>query len=187
MSEEVNLILETTKESMTSAVSHLEQELSKVRAGRATPAMVSDIKVDYYGTMTGIPQVANVNNMDNRTLSIQPWEKNMLPLIEKAIFAANIGITPQSDGEIIRLTIPPLTEERRRELAKKIKALGEDAKVSVRSTRKDANDEMKALVKDGLSEDMGKTAEASVQNITKGFGEKIDKLVKAKEDEVMTI
>ncbi len=187
MSEEVNNLMSKARAYMQKALDHLENELTKVRAGRANPSMLEGITVDYYGSPMPINQVANVSNVDARTLAIQPWEKNMLGPIEKAIFGANLGITPQNDGEIIRLNVPPLTEERRKSLVKQSKGLGEEAKVSIRNVRKDANQAVKKLVKDGLGEDMGKSTESRVQDLTNKFVENIDKLVGAKEKDIMTI
>ncbi len=187
MDEELSFLMETIEESMQDSVKHLEESLAKVRAGKASPAMISDVKIKAYGADMPINQVANVTNLDQRTLAIQPWDKSNLPAIEKAIFAANLGITPQSDGEMVRLTVPPLTEERRKDLAKKIKSYGEDSKISIRNARKEANQELKQMVKDGLSEDVGKTSEGKIQDLTKKYGEKVDKLVKSKEQEVMSM
>ncbi len=187
MTEEVNKIKKSAKSEMDAAIGHLEQELTKVRAGRANPAMLNGVMVEYYGTPTPLSQVANISIPDARSLSIKPWEKNLLPEIEKAIFAANLGFTPQSDGENIRINIPALTEERRKDLAKQIKNEGENAKISIRNARKHANDSLKKLNKDGLSDDLTKDAEGEVQNITNGFNSKVDDIVKAKEKEVMSI
>ncbi len=187
MTEEVNFELDSAKEAMGAALQHLEKELTTVRAGKANPSMLNNVKVDYYGTNTPISQVASVSNLDGRTLSIKPWEKPMLQAIEKAIFAANLGVTPQNDGEVIRISIPPMTQERRKDLVKQIKEYGEHAKVSMRNSRRDALQSVKQLVKDGLSEDLGKDAEGSVQEITQGFGKKVDALIAAKEKEVLSI
>lgn len=187
MSEEVNKLINKATSYMQKAVDHLENELTKVRAGRANPNMLDGITVEYYGSPMPINQVANVSNVDARTLAIQPWEKNMLQIIEKALFGANLGITPQNDGEIIRLNVPPLTEERRKSLVKQSKGLGEEAKVSIRNVRKDANQAIKKLVKDGLAEDIGKNTESKVQDLTNKFVTNIDKLVGAKETDIMKI
>jgi len=187
MNDEINKIKSSVKEEMAHAIEHLESALIKIRAGKANPSMLEGVMVDYYGSPTPISQVGNITTPDARSLSIKPWEKPMLAEIEKAIFAANLGITPQNDGENIRLNIPPLTEERRKELAKQIKAEGEHAKVSIRNSRKHGNDSVKQLGKDGLSEDLVKDAEGEIQNITNNYSEKIDKIVKAKENEVMTL
>ena len=168
-------------------MSHLETELVKVRAGKASTHILDGIHVDYYGTNTPLNQVANINTPDAKTLAIQPWEKNMIDPIEKAIMQANIGITPINNGEIIRLVFPPLTEERRKDLGKQVKSMGEEAKVSVRNARRDANEEIKRMQKDGLSEDLAKDAEIEIQEITDEFIKKVDKHVEAKEKDIMTI
>ncbi len=187
MTEEVNDLLEFTEMSMESAIEHLEKELVSVRAGRASISMLKNIYVDYYGINTPLQQVSNVSVVDARTLTIQPWEKAMLPVIEKSLFAANLGITPQNNGEMIRLNIPPLTEERRRSLAKQIKSIGEDAKVSIRQSRKQANTDVKKLVKGGISEDIGKDVEEKIQSLTNKYSKKTDALIGAKEKELMSI
>jgi ribosome recycling factor len=187
MSEDLKFVLENAKESMESAVSHLENELQKIRAGKANPAILNDVLVDYYGSKTPLNQVANINTQDARTLIVQPYEKSMLTPIEKGIQLANLGLNPQNDGIIIRIAIPPLTEERRKDLVKKAKAEGENAKVGLRSARKEANEEIKKLQKDGLAEDEAKTAEEKIQKITDEYGAKVDKHLEAKEKEIMTV
>ncbi len=187
MPERLQSVYSSARENMQKAYDHLEKELMGIRAGKATPSMLDGVSVDYYGTKTPISQLANVSAPDARTLSIQPWDKAALPEIEKAIFASNMGLTPQNDGEVIRLNVPPLTTERRQQLAKQIKAEGEHAKVGIRNTRKSCNDEIKAFNKDGLSDDMSKDAEAEVQKITDNFGKKVDALVAAKEKEILTM
>ena len=187
MDEEVQLYLEDAQEKMEKALKHLESELVKMRAGKADPHMLDGIMVDYYGNPTPLNQVSNVNTPDARTIAIQPWEKNMIIPIEKAIMASNIGITPANNGEIIRLAIPPLTEERRKELVKKVNAEGESAKVSIRNARRDANDTFKKLQKDGLAEDEEKKAEEKMQKATDQFIEKVDVILKKKENDIMTI
>ena len=187
MQDEVNDYLEEGRLAMEDSLNHLEQELSKIRAGRATPNMVAGLMVDYYGSPTPMNQVGNVSNADTKTLVIQPWEKTMLGAIEKAIFEANLGVTPQNDGEVVRITIPPLTEERRHELVKRAKALGEDAKVSVRSARQKMMDKIKKAVKDGYPEDMGKRKEDEVQNLTNTYTKKIDQAIANKESDILTI
>ncbi len=187
MSEELDMIMEDASSSMQKAINHLEIELTKIRAGKASPVMLDGINIDYYGSPTPINQVANVNMLDARTLSIQPWEKNILPLIEKAILAANIGITPQSDGVQIRLFMPPLTEERRKELVKKAANEGEQSKIAIRNIRRDAIEYIKKLEKEGLSKDKMKDAENAVQEITDKFTAIIDKHLAAKEKEIMSI
>lgn len=185
--EDANQFVESAELLMSGSIEHLQKELIKVRAGKANPAMVSDLLVPYYGSPTPVNQVANVSTSDSRTIVIQPWEKSMLSPIERSIFEANLGVTPQNDGEVIRISIPPLTEERRRDLVKSAKGLGEDAKVSIRNARRDAMEHVKKAVKDGFPEDMGKRLESNIQELTDSFAEKVDKLVTAKEKEIMTI
>ena len=187
MEEELKLVIEDTEDKMKEALSHLENELLKVRAGKASPHLLDGIKVDYYGTETPMNQVSNVSITDAKTVTVQPWEKSMIDPIERAIMQANIGITPVNNGELIRLNIPPLTEERRKDLVKQIKKLGEDTKISIRNTRRDANEELKRMKKDGLSEDLEKDGEAEVQKLTDGYINKVDDHVQAKENEVMTV
>ena len=181
------MAIDDAKEGMDLAIDHLGIELSKIRAGRATPAMLESVMVDYYGSPTPLQQVANVNSLDARTLSIQPWEKSILEEIERAIINANLGLNPQNNGELIMINVPVLTEERRMDLVKKAKAEGENAKVSIRNKRKDANDLIKDLEKDGLSEDMAKDAEASVQKLTNDFSSKVDSILSAKEADIMKV
>lgn len=187
MPENLNIIIEEAEELMTKAISHLEFELVKIRAGKANPNMLDGIMADYYGNPTAINQVANITAMDARTLSVQPWEKNMLQVIERAIIAANIGINPQNDGNIIRLFLPPLTEERRKELVKRCNVEGENAKISIRNIRRDAIENIKKLQKDGLSEDEAKDAEMEAQNFTDRFITIIEKHLVAKEKEIMVV
>jgi len=187
MTEDVGFIIDHAEESMKKAINHLEIELQKIRAGKATPAIVDGIHVDYYGAPTLISQVANVMVLDSKTVSIQPWEKNMLAPIERAIMQANIGITPQSDGVQIRLFLPPLTEERRKELFKKASGEGEHTKVAIRNIRRDAIENIKKQQKEGLSEDAAKDAEATVQEFTDKHIALVDKHLVAKEKEMMTI
>lgn len=184
MTEEIDFILDSTKEAMDSAISHLEKELRSIRAGKASPAMLANIQVDYYGSATPLSQVANVNTPDARTISIQPWEKNMLQEIEKAIMIANIGFNPMNNGENIIINVPPLTEERRRDLAKQAKAEAEHAKVGVRNARKDANNEIKKL---DVSDDMKKNTEADIQTLTDKYVKLIDEKLVVKEKEIMTV
>jgi ribosome recycling factor len=172
---------------MEKAISHLEAELLKVRAGKATPNLVDGIMVEYYGNPTAINQVANVSVADVRTLTIQPWEKNMLQAIERAIIASNIGINPQNDGNIIRLFLPPLTEERRKELVKRAQGEGEHAKIAIRNIRRDAMEQVKKLQKNGLSEDICKDSEKEIQDTTDRFIATVDKHLSAKEKEIMTV
>jgi ribosome recycling factor len=187
MTDDLSFILEEGKESMTRAINHLEAELVKIRAGKANPTMLDGIVVDYYGNPTPINQVGNISAMDARTISIQPWEKNMLQPIERAIIAANIGINPQNDGNIIRLFLPPLTEERRREMVKRSNGEGEQAKVAVRSIRREAIEQIKKLQKDGLSEDQAKDAETEIQEMTDKFISLVEKHLAAKEKEIMSV
>lgn len=172
---------------MSAAVAHFDKDLQKVRAGKASPQMLDGIKVDYYGNPTPIEQVANVNTPDAHQIVIQPWERNMLPVIEKAILAANIGVTPQNNGEFIRLVIPAPTEERRKELVKKAKQDAEQTKVAIRNIRRTANDDAKKLKDDGVEEDAVKKLEADIQKATDEAIAKVDKIMEAKEKEIMTV
>ena len=187
MSEDLSFIMESTEDSMKKAINHLEAELLKIRAGKASPQMLDGIMVDYYGSPTPLNQVANVSAIDARTITVQPWEKNMLQPIERAIIAANIGITPQNDGNMIRLFMPPLTEERRKELVKRAQNEGEHSKVAIRSIRRDAMEHIKKLQKNGLSEDICKDAEINVQEMTDRYIVLVDKHLAAKEKEIMTV
>ena len=187
MTEELTMIYDDFKVSNNKTFSHLETELTKIRAGKASPAMLGGVMVDYYGSMTPLQQVANVNTSDARTILVQPWEKAMLNEITRGIINANIGLNPQNNGEQLIITVPPLTEERRRELVKRAKGEAENAKVGVRNNRKDAIDMIKELKNDGLSEDMAKSAEEEVQKITNISIKKIDDLVEIKEKDIMTV
>ena len=187
MSDELQKISGEAEIAMKKAINHLEIELTKIRAGKATPSILEGINVDYYGTPTPISQVANVQVLDSRTISIQPWEKNMLPLIERSIMAANIGITPQNDGVNIRLFMPPLTEERRKELFKKASGEGEVSKVAIRNIRRDHIEQVKKLQKDGMSEDICKGAEDTIQALTDKYIALVEKHLEAKEKEMMTV
>jgi len=184
---EIIPIQKNADEHMKKAIDHLEAELIKIRAGKANPQMVDGITIDYYGTPMPLNQVSNVSVMDARTISIQPWEKNMLQPIEKAIMQANIGITPQNDGNIIRLFLPPLTEERRKELVKKCQAEGEHCRIAIRNVRRDAIEHIKRLQKNGLSEDATKDAEANVQSTTDKYIAAVDKHLATKEKEIMVV
>ena len=184
MNEELQFIIDSSIESMNSAIEHLENELLKIRAGKANPVMLSSVMVDYYGSPTPLAQVANVNTPDARTLSIQPWEKAMLAEIEKAIMNANLGFNPMNNGESIIINVPPLTEERRRELAKMAKAEAEIAKVSIRNARKDANNEIK---KTEVSEDEQKNCEIDIQKHTDVFIKKTDEIYLRKEKDILTV
>ncbi|MEJ0101845.1 MAG: ribosome recycling factor [Bacteroidota bacterium] len=187
MADDIITLQVNAEDSMQKAISHLETELIKIRAGKANPQMLDGIVVDYYGSPTPIGQVGNISAMDARTLSIQPWEKNMLQPIERAIIAANIGINPQNDGSFIRLFLPPLTEERRKELVKKCLGEGEHSKVAIRNIRRDAIESIKKMQKNGLSEDAAKDAEADIQNLTDKFIGVVDKHLSLKEKEIMSV
>ena len=182
--DEVEFILEEAKEGMEKAISHLKKQLSNIRAGKANPSMLGSVMVEYYGTQTPLQQVANVNTPDARTLSIQPFEKSMIQEIEKGIMMANLGFNPMNNGESVIINVPPLTEERRKQLSKQAKAEAEDAKVGVRNDRKQAMQELKKL---DISEDMLKGAEDDVQELTNTYIERIDKILAVKEKEIMTV
>jgi ribosome recycling factor len=187
MADDLASIIAVAEDHMKKAINHLETELVKIRAGKANPQMLDGIVVDYYGSPMPINQVANISVMDARTLSIQPWEKNMLQPIEKAIIASNMGINPQSDGIMIRMFLPPLTEERRKELVKRCQGEGEHSKVAIRNIRRDAIEHIKRLQKNGLSEDAAKDAEADVQQVTDKFTSAVEKHLTAKEKEIMSV
>ena len=187
MTEELSMILDDASDSMKKAINHLEAELIKIRAGKANPQMLDGVVVDYYGSPTPIAQVANVTAADARTLTIQPWEKNMLQPIERAIINSNLGINPQNDGVMIRMFLPPLTEERRKELVKKCNGEGEHSKVAIRSIRRDAIEQIKKLQKDGLSEDAAKDAEKDVQELTDKNIALVEKHLAQKEKEIMAV
>lgn len=184
MNEEINFILDSARESMNGALAHLEKEFINIRAGKASPAMVGSVMVDYYGSQTPLSQVANVNTPDARTISIQPWEKSMLQEIERGIMLANIGFNPMNNGEMVIINVPPLTEERRKDLVKQAKGEAEDAKVSIRNARQDANKEIKNL---DASEDLKSNAEVDVQELTDSFVKKVDEILAKKEKEIMTV
>ncbi|MCC6186611.1 MAG: ribosome recycling factor [Chitinophagaceae bacterium] len=187
MNDTVENIISNTGSLMVKAIKHLEVELSRVRAGKANPQILDGIMVDYYGNPTPLAQVANITTPDARTLQLQPWEKNMLQPIERAIIASNIGLNPSNDGNFIRLFLPPLTEERRKELVKRVNSEGEQAKVTIRSLRRDGIEAIKKLQKDGMSEDAAKDGEASIQGITDKEIISIDNVCKDKEKEIMTV
>jgi ribosome recycling factor len=187
MSEELSLQINSVSASMDKAIAHLESELVKMRAGRANPQMFDSVVVDYYGSPSAIAQVANISVADARTLTIQPWEKNMLQPIERAIIAANLGVTPQNDGIIIRIFLPPLTEERRKEIVKKVQAEGEHSRIAIRNIRRDAIEGVKKLQKNGLSEDIALDGEKQIQDITNKFIALIEKHLAAKEKEIMSV
>jgi ribosome recycling factor len=180
-------VVDATKEKMQKAIEHLETELATIRAGKANPAMLNQIMVDYYGNPTPLSQVSSITTPDARTMLIQPWEKTMIAPIEKAILAANIGFTPQNNGEHVRLNVPPLTEERRKELVKQTKNECENARISIRNARRDAVEHVKKLQKDGLPEDVAKDTEADLQKQTDAFGKKVEELFVKKEKEIMTV
>lgn len=184
---DVKTVLESAKSQMEKAIAHLEVELQKVRAGKANPVMLENVLVEAYGSRVPINNVASVNTQDARTLIIQPWDKSMLTPIEKAIQAANLGLNPQNDGIIIRIAVPPLTEERRKELSKAAKSLGEDAKIGIRNIRKETMEAIKKLQKNGLPEDLAKDGETKTQTITDTHVSKVDKHIEQKEKEIMTV
>jgi len=187
MSEELNKQLDAAKDHMEKALLHLDDELHKVRAGKAAPQMLDSVFVDYYGTSTPIAQVAAINTPDARTLVIQPWEKSMLGPIEKGITYANLGFKPTNDGTVVRINVPPLTEERRKNLVKQAKDVTEHGKITIRTIRKETNEAIKAMMKSGLPEDDGKRAEEKVQVITDTYISKMDEVLKHKEKEILTV
>ncbi len=187
MNEEIEMALSEAKEAMEETLAHLKHELLKVRAGRATPSMLDSVMVEYYGTPTPLSQVANVNTTDARTLTVQPWEKSIITEVVKGIQNANLGLNPQNNGEMVIISVPMLTEERRKELVKTAKSVGEHAKVGIRGKRKEANDFIKSLKNDGLSEDEAKRAEEKVQKLTNDYIAKIDSIVELKEQDIMKV
>jgi len=187
MSELIKKQITDAKASMDKAIDHTDNELNKIRAGKASPSMLDDIVVDYYGSPTPLSQVGSVNTPDARTIVIQPWEKSLLVPIEKAIMEANLGVNPQNDGIIIRINVPPLTEERRRDLVKKAKGEAESGKIGIRNIRKDANEKIRKLKSEGVSEDEMKTGEAEIQKLTDAYIIKVDQLSEAKEKDIMTV
>lgn len=187
MQEEIDLYMDDAKESMQSAMERLAKELSKVRTGKASPSVFSGVMADYYGTLTPLNQMANITTPDARTIVIQPWDKKALQPIEMAIIKGNMGFNPQNDGEIIRINVPPLTEERRRDMVKKIKALMEECKVSIRNARRDVMDVIKKSVKDGYPEDMGKDMEKNAQNLTDSYTSKAEEIASNKEKDIMKV
>jgi ribosome recycling factor len=184
---DVKTVLEGAKAQMEKTIAHLEVELSKIRAGKANPAMLDSIMVDYYGSKAPLSTVASVNTQDSRTILVQPWEKSSLTPIEKAIQAANLGFNPQNDGVLIRIIVPPLTEERRKDLVKTSKAAGEDAKIGLRTIRKESIDKIKALQKAGLPEDEAKAGETKMQSLVDDFSSKCEKHLEQKEKEILTV
>ncbi len=187
MNEELAFLYDEAEEKMVNAVKHLERELIKIRAGKASPQMLDSVKVDYYGTMTPLSQVSNINTPDPRSIVVQPWEKNMLGPIEKAIMNANLGFNPQNDGTMVRIVVPPLTEERRKELVKKSKGEAETAKVSIRNARREAIDAGKKLEKEGVPEDDVKKFEADMQELTNKYSQTVEKQIENKEADIMTV
>ncbi|WP_445455946.1 ribosome recycling factor [Flavobacterium sp. HNIBRBA15423] len=187
MTEEINFIIDSAKESMEGSIAHLEKEFLNIRAGKASPQMLGGVFVDYYGSQTPLSQVANINAPDARTLTVTPWEKNMLQPIEKAIMIANLGLNPMNNGENIIINIPALTEERRRDLVKQAKSEAEDAKIGIRNARKDANTDIKKEEKNGTSEDICKKAEEDIQKLTDAYIKKIDDHLVVKEAEIMKV
>ncbi|MBT3302623.1 MAG: ribosome recycling factor [Bacteroidetes bacterium] len=187
MNEDMLFIIEEGEDQMKRTITHLIESLNKVRAGKASPQMISDVYVDYYGAKTPLSQTANVNTPDPKTIMIQPWDKAMIQPIEKAIMASNLGFNPQNDGEVIRINVPPLTEERRKQLVKYINQEAENNRISIRNTRKKANDEIKVIQKDGASEDDAKNAESKIQDLTTEYIKNIDDILAKKETEILTV
>lgn len=184
MNEEIGFVLDATQENMDKAIAHLEKELVKIRAGKASPAMLSTVMVEYYGSMTPLSQVSNINTPDARTISVQPWEKNIIGAIETAIMNANLGFNPMNNGELVIINVPPLTEERRKQLVKQAKAEAEEAKVGIRAARQEANKDIKGLE---ISEDLAKNAEIDIQDLTNSFIKKVDTILEHKEAEIMKV
>ena len=187
MIEKAQAVMDAAKEKMQSAVTYLEEDLKTYRAGKANPAVFNNVMVNYYGTMTPVPQVASIGTPDAKTMLIQPWDRSLLHTIEKAIMDANLGFTPQNNGEMIRINVPALTEERRTELVKKARTAGENAKVGVRNARRDAIETLKKLQKEGLPEDAEKDFETEVQKLTDNFSKKVEEILAAKEKDMMTV
>jgi len=187
MEEDVQLVMDIAEEKMENALIYLRDELARLRAGKASPHMLDSIMVDYYGANTPLNQVSNINTPDPRSITVQPWEKSMLEPIEKAILHANLGFNPVNNGEILRIVVPALTEERRRMLVKQVKSEGENARVSIRNARRDANDEFRKMQKEGLPEDVAKRAEQDVQKLTDNYSQKVEELLQKKEEDIMTI
>jgi ribosome recycling factor len=185
--EEIEFIIDEAQEAMSGSVAHLEKSFLNIRAGKASPQMLGSVFVDYYGSQTPLSQIANVNVPDARTITIQPYEKSMLQPIEKAIMVANLGFNPMNNGDVIIISVPPLTEERRRDLVKQAKHEAEEAKIGIRNHRKDANTDIKKLEKEGISEDLCKTAEDDIQKLTDNFIKKIEEHLALKEAEIMKV
>jgi ribosome recycling factor len=187
MDEEAKFQIDVAREKMEKAIRHLDDELLHIRAGKATPTILDSIHVEYYGAIMPLAQVSSIGTPDPKTILIQPWDKSMFEVIEKAILAANIGLTPMNNGEVIRLNIPPLTEERRKNLVKQIRNMAENTKISVRNTRRETMEDFKKLQKEGLAEDIALDAEEKVQEMTDHYIKKVDIIVNAKEKEIMTV
>jgi ribosome recycling factor len=187
MTEEIKMVMEMTEDSMRKALSHLDETLAHIRAGKADVRALDGVHIDYYGSSTALSQVSNINTPDARTIKIQPWEKTLIGAIERAILIANLGFNPSNNGESILINIPPLTEERRKDLVKQARQEGETAKVSVRNARKEAIDQLRQMKKDGLSEDLEKDAEDDVQSLTDDFTRKVEEMIKKKEIDIMTV
>jgi len=187
MEEKRQALLKLTSEKMTGPIIRLEKELQKIRAGKASPVMLDGVKVESYGNMVELSQVANINTPDPKTLLIQPWEKKNISIIEKAIFAANLGLTPMNDGNLIRISLPPLTEDRRKEMVKTVKNEAEGIKVAIRNIRRDINEDLKKLKKDGMAEDVFKDTEVIIQKMTDNCIKSVDEIAKTKEDEIMKV
>lgn len=187
MIEKSKEVITSAKEKMSGALEYLEEDLKTYRAGKANPSVFNSVMVNYYGTATPLIQVSSISTPDAKTMIIQPWEKNLIPVIEKAIMDANLGFTPQNNGENIRINVPPLTEERRKELVKKARASGEATKVSIRNARRDGIEQLKKYQKDGMPEDVVKDAETVIQKETENFNKKVDEILAAKEKEILTV
>ena len=187
MEENAKLVLDIASEKMNKAIDHFDNEIGKIRAGKANPKMLEDITLDYFGATTPLSQVANINTPDPRTIAIQPWDRKMIPIIEKAIMAANLGMNPDNNGEIIRINVPPLTEERRKDLVKQVKKISEESRIAIRNIRRDAIEDLKKLKKDGLPEDMQKDSEEKAQKLTDKSIKKIDELLEKKEKDILTV
>jgi len=187
MEQKVSALMASAKDKLHGPINKLEKDLSKIRAGKASPVMLESVRVDYYGNMVPISQVASINTPDAKTILVQPWEKKVIEMIEKAILAANLGFTPMNDGIMIRISLPPVTEERRRDLVKQVKVEAEACRVAVRNIRRDVNEELKKLKKDGMGEDLFKNTETEIQKLTDNYVKKIDDIAKQKEDEIMKV
>jgi len=187
MTEDLKMVIDLTRDSMAKAIDHLEEALIHIRTGKADPRMLDNLTVDYYGSHVPISQVANINSTDARTIKIQPWEKKMIDAIEKAILYANLGFNPSNNGEVVIINVPALTEERRKELVKQVKHEGENTRVSIRNTRREAIEQFKQMKKDGLAEDLEKDAEDQVQKLTDSFNLKVDEKIKKKEEDIMKV